>query len=111
MAKTISDDDLQALYAKGAPVRNREAPASQPAAPPAAPAADLTQLTSLLDRVAAMHSSQLDKLSAVLQAMANRPQPAATTTTVEVPTPRPCTLKVKRDSKGFIDSIDVLPQE
>ena len=110
MAKTISDDDLQALYAKGAPVRRREAPAPQPAAPPAAPAADLTQLTSLLDRVAAMHSSQLDKLSAVLQAMANRPQPAATTT-VEVPTPRPCTLKVKRDSKGFIDSIDVLPQE
>jgi hypothetical protein len=56
-----------------------------------------------------MHSSQLDKLSAVLQAMANRPQPAATTTTVEVPTPRPCTLKVKRDAKGFIDSIEVTP--
>ena len=76
------------------------------------PAEDLgsaQMLNALVEKMSALNATQLDKLAVVLQTLVqNRPEPH--TTVVEVPTPKPCTLKVKRDARGFIDSIDVVPK-
>ena len=84
------------------------APAKVAAPAPATP--DLTEAINVLAKhMADLNSLQFDRLAEILKALGQQQPP--TVTTIEVPTPRPCTLKVKRDSKGFIDSIDVLPKE
>lgn len=77
---------------------------------PASTAADPTPtLVLMMERMANMNAAQLDKLAAVLQTIRDTQQPAPQVE-VQVPGPKPCRLTVQRDSKGFIESIDVEPK-
>jgi hypothetical protein len=64
----------------------------------------LDRMMYLVEQLGSLSAAQFDRVEALLARLADRPSPA-------VPQkPNPCTLKVKRDARGFIDSIDVVPK-
>ena len=107
MAK-YSPEKLKRLNATFVDTPDPRPSTPQEPAPLSAPD-NTAQIEVLIRGMSAMSEAQLSRIAQVMEAIRDKIDTPAQT--LEFPSPKPCTLKVKRDSKGFIDSIDVLPQE
>ena len=65
----------------------------------------LDRMMSLVEQLGSLSAAQFGRVEALIAHLTDRPTPLAPQK------PNPCTLKIRRDSRGYIDAIDVLPKE
>jgi hypothetical protein len=101
----MTREELDRLLASGARVRKPVADVPAPAAPDHT--VFVEKITSLVERMSEMNMEQLARIESAVREM-RRPPAAVAPAPAPAPAPfKPRRMKVNRNARGFIESIDV----